>query len=186
MAHEHNIKPIKDPKDNPANLSDEEQIEILMTHGVSEEFLDNTKEALEDERPRPRTRPINVRFDDFTLQRLKNLAGRRNMGYQTLLKDFVMERLYEEEKREGVLYTGAREAVGTLSKEATNAFAEFLNSALSFYQEAVRENAQVAQENVKQEAAEATQQNLQEAVRAGQQAMEAATKAGQQSAEADN
>jgi predicted DNA binding CopG/RHH family protein len=187
MAHEHDIKPIKDPKDIPANLSDEEQIEFLMTHGVSEEFLDNTKEALEDERPRPRTRPINVRFDDFTLQRLKNLAGRRNMGYQTLLKDFVMERLYEEEKREGVLYTtGAREAVGTLSKEATNAFAEFLNSALSFYQEAVRESAQVAQENVQQEAAEATQQNLQEAVRAGQQAMEAATKAEQQSAEADN
>jgi predicted DNA binding CopG/RHH family protein len=109
MAHEQDIKPIKDPKDIPANLSDEEQIEFLMTHGVSEEFLDNTEEALEDERPRPRTRPINVRFDDCTLQRLKNLAGRRNMGYQTLLKDFVVERLYEEEKREGVLSTGPRE-----------------------------------------------------------------------------
>jgi hypothetical protein len=57
----------------------------------------------EDERPRQRTRPINVRFDDFTLGRLKELADRRNVGYQTLLKEFVVERLYEEEKREGIL-----------------------------------------------------------------------------------
>ena len=27
----------------------------------------------------------------------------RHKGYQTLLKEFVMERLYEEEKREGLL-----------------------------------------------------------------------------------
>jgi hypothetical protein len=27
----------------------------------------------------------------------------KNKGYQTLLKEFVVERLYEEEKREGIL-----------------------------------------------------------------------------------
>jgi predicted DNA binding CopG/RHH family protein len=109
MTHEYDSEPIKDPKDIPANLSDEEQIEFLMKRGVSEEFLENVEEASEDERPRPRTRPINVRFDDFTLERLKALARRRNVGYQTLLKDFVVERLYEEEKREGVLSTGHAE-----------------------------------------------------------------------------
>lgn len=71
-----------------------------MEHGVSESFLENTEEAPEDERPRPRTKPINVRFDDFTLSRLKALADSRNVGYQTLLKMFVQERLYEEEKKE--------------------------------------------------------------------------------------
>ncbi len=71
-----------------------------MEHGVSESFLENMEEAPEDERPRPRTKPINVRFDDFTLTRLKTLADSRNVGYQTLLKMFVQERLYEEEKRE--------------------------------------------------------------------------------------
>lgn len=50
-----------------------------------------------------RTTPIAVRFDQFTLRRLKTLATLRNKGYQTLLKEFVVERLYEEEKREGII-----------------------------------------------------------------------------------
>jgi predicted DNA binding CopG/RHH family protein len=54
-------------------------------------------------RPAKRTTPIAIRFDEFTIKRLKELAGRRNTGYQTLLKDFVVERLYEEEKRERII-----------------------------------------------------------------------------------
>jgi hypothetical protein len=50
-----------------------------------------------------RTTPIAIRFDQFTLKRLKALAALRNTGYQTLLKEFVIERLYEEEKREGIV-----------------------------------------------------------------------------------
>lgn len=50
-----------------------------------------------------RTTPIAIRFDRFTLKRLKALAALRNTGYQTLLKEFVIERLYEEEKREGII-----------------------------------------------------------------------------------
>ena len=50
-----------------------------------------------------RTKPIAVRFDEFTLERLRALAARRNTGYQTLLKEFVVERLYEEEKRDGII-----------------------------------------------------------------------------------
>jgi hypothetical protein len=52
---------------------------------------------------RGRTKPVAVRFDEFTLERLRTLAARRNTGYQTLLKEFVVERLYEEEKREGII-----------------------------------------------------------------------------------
>ena len=54
-------------------------------------------------RAKGRTTPIAVRFDEFTIKRLKQLAERRNTGYQTLLKEFVIERLYEEEKREGII-----------------------------------------------------------------------------------
>jgi hypothetical protein len=54
-------------------------------------------------RARGRTTPIAVRFDEFTIKRLKQLAERRNTGYQTLLKEFVIERLYEEEQREGIV-----------------------------------------------------------------------------------
>jgi hypothetical protein len=50
-----------------------------------------------------RTTPVAVRFDQFTLKRLKALATLHNKGYQTLLKEFVVERLYEEEKRAGII-----------------------------------------------------------------------------------
>jgi len=50
-----------------------------------------------------RTTPIAIRFDQFTLKRLRAMAAARNTGYQTLLKEFVIERLYEEEKREGII-----------------------------------------------------------------------------------
>src|SRR5947209_4699328 len=97
------IRPIDDVAEIPTNLSDEDMIDFLDERGVSEEFLENTPEAPEEERPISRTKPINIRFDDFTLRRLKEMADRRNVGYQTLLKMFVTERLYEEEKREGLL-----------------------------------------------------------------------------------
>lgn len=96
-------KPINDIAEIPPDLSDEEMIDFLDERGVSEEFLENTPEVPEEERPIPRTKPINIRFDDFTLRRLKEMADRKNVGYQTLLKTFVTERLYEEEKREGVI-----------------------------------------------------------------------------------
>jgi hypothetical protein len=50
-----------------------------------------------------RSYPVAIRFDDSTLQRVRELAHRRHKGYQTLLKEFVVERLYEEEKREGMV-----------------------------------------------------------------------------------
>jgi hypothetical protein len=39
---------------------------------------------------------------DDVVSRAKVLAAKRNTGYQTLLKEFVIERLYEEEKRAGL------------------------------------------------------------------------------------
>lgn len=46
---------------------------------------------------------ISVRVEADTLRRLQALAARKGMRYQTLLKEFVVERLYEEEKREGIV-----------------------------------------------------------------------------------
>jgi len=44
---------------------------------------------------RPRARPISIRLDEDLLRRLKALARRKGKGYQILLKEFVLERLYE-------------------------------------------------------------------------------------------
>ena len=100
------IRPIDDVDELPTDVGDEEMIDFLDERGVSEAFLESTPEVPEEERPIPRTKPINIRFDDFTLRRLKEMADRKNVGYQTLLKMFVTERLYEEEKREGALAAG--------------------------------------------------------------------------------
>jgi hypothetical protein len=44
-----------------------------------------------------------LRLDADVETRLKQVAALKQMPYQTLLKQFVSERLYEEEKRLGVL-----------------------------------------------------------------------------------
>ena len=44
-----------------------------------------------------------IGFDPDVLKRLQALAKKKGKGYQTLLKEFVLERLYEEEKREGLV-----------------------------------------------------------------------------------
>ncbi len=75
---------------------------------IPEEFLEQEarreRALLMQDKIRPgRTTPVAIRFDPFTLKRLKALAALRNTGYQTLLKEFVIERLYEEEKRAGII-----------------------------------------------------------------------------------
>ena len=43
-----------------------------------------------------------VLLGDDVVTRAKALAAKRHTGYQTMLKEFVIERLYEEEKRAGL------------------------------------------------------------------------------------
>jgi hypothetical protein len=79
-----------------------------------------------------------------------------------------------------------REAIETLSQEATNAYTEFLNSALGFYQQTLSTATQVGQQNI-QQGAQATQQGMQAGIQAaGQQAMEATSQATQQGAQTTN
>jgi hypothetical protein len=49
------------------------------------------------------TTPIAIRIDRFTMRRLRALAKLRGTPYQTLIKQFVVERLYDEEKRAGII-----------------------------------------------------------------------------------
>ncbi len=87
----------------PAFSSEADEAAFWATHELSDELLAHMEAVPEAVLPRPRTKPIPVRFDEDTVRRLKTLAARRHKGYQTLLKEFVVERLYEEEKREGLV-----------------------------------------------------------------------------------
>jgi hypothetical protein len=104
-------RPPDHPSQRRAHMARNAPGQVDPTKGLSldpEEFLQQQarrEQALRmQELIRPgRTTPIAIRFDQFTLTRLKALAALRNTGYQTLLKEFVVERLYEEEKREGII-----------------------------------------------------------------------------------
>ncbi len=87
----------------PVFATEEEEHRFWQTHELADELWDHLPAVPEEELPSPRTKPVPVRFDADVLRRLKALAAKRHPGYQTLLKQFVVERLYEEEKREGLV-----------------------------------------------------------------------------------
>ena len=100
--------PVRNSSEVPDLATEGEAREFWDTHEVTEEYLKKARPVAEEDVPptRPktgRTKPIAVRFDEDVLERLKQLADHKHKGYQTLLKEFVSERLYEEEKREGIL-----------------------------------------------------------------------------------
>jgi hypothetical protein len=107
------MKTIESWDEVPAFADENEEAEFWATHDLGKRLLDqmqpvplNGGGVLPPARAplaSSRTRPISVRLDDDVLQRLKVLAARKNKGYQSLLKEFVVERLYEEEKREGIV-----------------------------------------------------------------------------------
>ena len=99
-------------EDVPHFGNDDEAAEYWDTHAPSERFLEEAEIEPPDWLPpvRERANPLSIRFDADTLARLRALAKKKHKGYQTLLKEFVMERLYEEEKREGIVSEGPREA----------------------------------------------------------------------------
>ncbi|MGE3075211.1 MAG: CopG family antitoxin [Dehalococcoidia bacterium] len=90
----------------PSFASEQEEADWWETHSLGPGILDALGAQDFDNLlppPRPRTSPISIRFDADTLARLKLLARRKHKGYQTLAKEFISERLYEEEKREGII-----------------------------------------------------------------------------------
>lgn len=89
----------------PSFNSEEEEHTYWETHEFSGELWDQADPSALDDLPpsRAATKAVAIHFDEFTLSRLMALARTRHKGYQTLLKEFVTERLYEEEKRDGIL-----------------------------------------------------------------------------------
>ena len=96
---------VNSPDEIPAFRDECEEHEFWKTHAMGAGMFENVGPIADDELPpvRPRTRPVAIRFDGDTLRRLKAVAAKKGIGYQTLPKQFVLERLSEEEKRDGML-----------------------------------------------------------------------------------
>jgi predicted DNA binding CopG/RHH family protein len=80
----------------PAFANEQEEAEFWDTHD-STDFFEDTKEVdVHFSGPRPRKTLISLRLDQETIDRLKELASEQGLGYQTLIRTWVTERLMAE------------------------------------------------------------------------------------------
>ena len=97
--------PVHSLADVPDNLSDDEAAAFWDSHEVTEAYLQSSKLISDDDLPpvrHPKSRQVSIRLNRDLDQRLQKLARLKGTPYQSLLKTFVAERLYEEEKRLGL------------------------------------------------------------------------------------
>jgi predicted DNA binding CopG/RHH family protein len=84
----------------PAFDSEEQEQEFWSNHDSSE-YLDWKKaERVRLANLRPTTRTISIRLPETMIERLKVLANKRDVPYQSLLKMYVAERIEEELRQE--------------------------------------------------------------------------------------
>lgn len=109
---ENKLKTIHSWDEVPEFESEREEHEFWGSHSLSEEMLEsfeprskrsNLPPPREKTITRPRKAAISVRMENDLMNRLRALAAVKGVGYQTLLRQFVADRVYEEEKREGIL-----------------------------------------------------------------------------------
>jgi hypothetical protein len=129
-----------DREDIPTFANESEEHEFWKTHSFSAKILEEMSQDFDPDLPSPeevrahiderrgretteRTQPVPIRFEVDLLRRLRAVAARKQIGYQTLLKTFVAERLYEEEKREGI--------IGSRSDKTLAQFARAANTQLA-------------------------------------------------------
>lgn len=91
----------------PENMSESEAAEFWSTHTMSEALLEASIIEDDQELPKKKSVPISIRIDEDLLQRIRSLANDRKKGYQTLMKEFLIERTYEEEKKQFLIRENA-------------------------------------------------------------------------------
>lgn len=74
----------------------QEEADFWDTHD-STDYLDDTTEVdITFVDARPRKTQISLRLDPHTIAQLKTIAAQRGVGYQTLIRMWVMERMSQE------------------------------------------------------------------------------------------
>lgn len=94
---------VRDLAEIPDFASERQEAEFWDTHTMSDELWDSLP-PVEDEAPLPGT-PMgaSVTLNAELSERLRVLARKKGVSYVALARTFVAERLYEEEKREGII-----------------------------------------------------------------------------------
>lgn len=92
----------------PEAMTELEARDFWDSHSIGasllQEPVDTDLQAkLQAARAERKSRNITLNISTQVEQRLRHVASIKHTPYQSLLKEFVIERLYEEEKRLGVL-----------------------------------------------------------------------------------
>lgn len=81
----------------PKFKSEEEEANFWDTHDTTE-FLDELKEVHNIKFIKPRKRLISVRMDETQIKPLKEIAAAKGIGYLTLIRMWIAERLSRERR----------------------------------------------------------------------------------------
>lgn len=92
--------PLNDNDQIPENLNIAQTAEFWDSHVITKEFLEkNIVDQSEIPIKQSISKSVTLRVDSDTLERIKTLAKIKNKKYQTMMKQFIIERLYEEESK---------------------------------------------------------------------------------------
>jgi predicted DNA binding CopG/RHH family protein len=94
---------VKRMEDIPNFVNDAEEQTFWETHALAPELYSKNNNGSLLELPLPKSKLISLRLERDLDKRLRHLAKQKGTSYQTLLKEFVLERVYEEEKRLGII-----------------------------------------------------------------------------------
>jgi predicted DNA binding CopG/RHH family protein len=86
----------KNKKKLPDFISDEEFAEFVETHDMAD-YLDEFEEVKNMKFKRPTKRPITMKVYPYILEEIKRLAAEKGMPYQTLIGQWLAERVSQEQ-----------------------------------------------------------------------------------------
>ncbi len=90
---------MKKIKTIPKFKSEDEEREFWATHDSTDYFDVFKPVELDLSKLKPTTESISLRLPGFLLYRLKQLANKRDVPYQSLMKIFLAERVEQELKK---------------------------------------------------------------------------------------
>lgn len=97
------MKEIKEWSEIPEFDTEDEEREFWDTHSIGAELLDDFDRPARGLMARKLRDATLSNLDEETLRRLLELSRRQQVDPQVLVRRFVTERLYEEEKRAGIV-----------------------------------------------------------------------------------
>lgn len=80
----------------PKFATEDAERKFWATHDSTKYFdaMTEVNERIQDARPMKKA--ISIRVDEFALGKLKRIAAKKGLGYQTLMRMWVLERLERE------------------------------------------------------------------------------------------